>query len=287
MNFSLRLKAELIEGAPRGGCCKAAYLRGLFLDAAQTSKKGIVLRIASVDVRQECARVFREMYRREALMDGSTVLFASDALYEELTQAPPIFACPHCAAHFLRGVLISCGSVTEPTRGYHMEYRLSDAENLPLLADTLLMLDENWKGKSRATARGVSLYFKNSTVIEEILTLLGANNALFALINAKIERDIRNAENRATNCVMKNIGKTVDAASEVCAAVETIRIAAKFDSLTTELQETATLRVANPNASLSELAKMHNPPITKSGLNHRLQKIIQFAANLKTTSENR
>ena len=287
MNFSLRLKAELIEGAPRGGCCKAAYLRGLFLDAAQTSKKGIVLRIASVDVRQECARLFREMYRREALMDGSTVLFASDALYEELTQAPPIFACPHCAAHFLRGVLISCGSVTEPTRGYHMEYRLSDAENLPLLADTLLMLDENWKGKSRATARGVSLYFKNSTVIEEILTLLGANNALFALINAKIERDIRNAENRATNCVMKNIGKTVDAASEVCAAVETIRIAAKFDSLTTELQETATLRVANPNASLSELAKMHNPPITKSGLNHRLQKIIQFAANLKTTSENR
>ena len=220
-------------------------------------------------------------------MDGSTVLFASDALYEELTQAPPIFACPHCAAHFLRGALISCGSVTEPTKGYHMEYRLSDTENLPLLADTLLMLDENWKGKSRATARGVSLYFKNSTVIEEILTLLGANNALFALINAKIERDIRNAENRATNCVMKNIGKTVDAASEVCAAVETIRIAAKFDSLTTELQETATLRVANPNASLSELAKMHNPPITKSGLNHRLQKIIQFAANLKTTSENR
>ncbi|MBP3396666.1 MAG: DNA-binding protein WhiA [Clostridia bacterium] len=287
MNFSLRLKAELIEGAPRGGCCKAAYLRGLFLDAAQTSKKGIVLRITSVDARRECARLFREMYRREALMDGSTVLFASDALYEELTQAPPIFACPHCAAHFLRGALISCGSVTEPTKGYHMEYRLSDAENLPLLADTLLMLDENWKGKSRATARGVSLYFKNSTVIEEILTLLGANNALFALINAKIERDIRNAENRATNCVMKNIGKTVDAASEVCAAVETIRIAAKFDSLTTELQETATLRVANPNASLSELAKMHNPPITKSGLNHRLQKIIQFAANLKTTSENR
>ena len=287
MNFSLRLKAELIEGAPRGGCCKAAYLRGLFLDAAQTSKKGIVLRITSVDARRECARLFREMYRREALMDGSTVLFASVALYEELTQAPPIFACPHCAAHFLRGALISCGSVTEPTKGYHMEYRLSDAENLPLLADTLLMLDENWKGKSRATARGVSLYFKNSTVIEEILTLLGANNALFALINAKIERDIRNAENRATNCVMKNIGKTVDAASEVCAAVETIRIAAKFDSLTTELQETATLRVANPNASLSELAKMHNPPITKSGLNHRLQKIIQFAANLKTTSENR
>lgn len=284
MNFSLRLKAELIEGAPRSSCCKAAYLRGLFLDAAQTSKKGIVLRISSVDARRECARVFREVYRREALMDGSTVLFASDALHEELTKAPPIFRCPHCAAHFLRGVMISCGSVTEPTKGYHMEYRLSDAENLPLLSDTLLMLDENWKGKSRTTPKGVSLYFKNSTVIEEILTLLGANNALFALINAKIERDIRNTENRATNCVMKNIGKTVGAAAEACGAVKTIRAFAKFDSLTPELQETATLRMNNPNASLSELAKLHNPPITKSGLNHRLQKIIQLAENLKTTS---
>lgn len=280
MNFSLRLKTELIEGAPHSRCCKRAYLRGLFIDAAQTSKKGIVLRIASVDARRECARVFREAYRREALMDGSTVLFASDALHGELTEAPPVFLCPHCAAHFLRGVLITCGSVTDPTKGYHMEYRLSDAENLPLLSETLQMLDESWKGKIRTTERGVSLYFKNSTVIEEILTLLGANNALFALINAKIERDIRNTENRATNCVMKNIGKTVDAATELRAAVEALRAAARFDALTPELQETARLRLENPNASLNELAKLHNPPITKSGLNHRLQKILQLARSL-------
>jgi DNA-binding protein WhiA len=214
-------------------------------------------------------------------MDGRTVLFASKALYGELTENAPAFLCPHCAAHFLRGVMISYGSVTDPAKGYHLEFRLYDAENLPLLADTLLSLDENWKGKSRTTAGGVSLYFKNSTAIEEILSLLGANNALFALMNAKIERDIRNTENRATNCVMKNIGKTVNAATEVCSAVEAIRVAARFDALAPELQETAKLRVANPNASLNELSKLHNPPITKSGLNHRLQKILLFAKSIE------
>ena len=281
MNYSLKLKEELIEGAPRGKCCKRAYLRGLFLDAAQTSKRGIVLRISSAAARRECARVFRDAYRREALMDGSTVLFASETLHRDLTAEAPAFICPQCAAHFLRGVLISCGSVTDPTKGYHLEFRLSDAENLPLLSDVMRSLDDRWQGKTRATEKGVSLYFKNSTVIEEVLTLMGANNALFELINAKIERDIRNTENRATNCVLTNIGKTVGAAAEACGAVETIRAAAKLDSLTAELRETAELRVANPNASLNELAKLHNPPITKSGLNHRIQKILLFAKSLQ------
>ena len=281
MNYSLQLKEELIQGAPHAACCRRAYLRGLFLDAGETRDKGVVLKIAAAATRHECARMYRELYRREALVDGSTMLFSSDRLYRDLTAAPPVFSCPHCIGHFLRGAMISCGSVTDPEKGYHLEFNLTDAENLALLTDTLRAADEGWMAKCRTRSGNVGVYFKNSTVIEEILTFLGANNALFTLMNAKIARGIRNDENRATNCVATNIGKAVDAAAKCCAAIERIRAASRFDSLSAELQETARLRLAFPEATLAELAQQHNPPITKSGLNHRLQRIMTFAESLK------
>jgi DNA-binding protein WhiA len=147
-----------------------------------------------------------------------------------------------------------------------------------LLADFLAEM--GWVPKSRSLDGGIGLYFKKNAVIEEIISTVGANQALFALINAKIARDIRNEENRATNCVAHNIGKTVNAARRVCLAVEKIREQAKYDLLPIELKETAELRIENPEASLGELAAMHVPPITKSGLNHRLQKILAFADGL-------
>ncbi len=283
MNYSLALKEELICGAPHTSCCKRAYLHGLFYDAGATRDGVIVLRLASAAVRREVARVYREMYKKEALMDRNTMLFSSDRLLHDLTTEKPKFVCSHCGMHFLRGVMIAYGSVTDPEKGYHMEFNLEDPENMQFLSDVLQMLSEDgaWRAHSRKRKKGVGLYFKNSTTIEEILTYLNANNALFALINTKIERGIRNDENRATNCVAQNIGKAVDAAGRCCDAIEVIRQAARFDSLSEELRETASLRMENPGSSLSELAKLHNPPITKSGLNHRLQRIMDFAASLK------
>ncbi len=274
MNYSLLLKNELIEGAPHSACCKRAYTAGLLLDLREMRENCLVLVISSAAARQECARAYREQYRREALLNGSVMLFASDKLYKVYRDAPA-FACPQCRAHFLRGALIACGSVTDPTKGYHMEFRLANAEKVPVL--TAVLEEMGWIPKARVIEGGTGLYFKKNAVIEEILSTVGANNALFSLINAKIARDIRNEENRATNCVTRNIAKTVGASQRCCAAIERIRAAARYDGLLPELRETAELRMAHPDAPLTELAQLHNPPITKSGLNHRLQKIIAFA----------
>ena len=278
MNYSLQLKEELIANAPRRACCKKSYMRGLFVNAAMTKSGAIVLSPTALAARHECARVYREIFRAEALVDGRKMLFSSDKLQRELTEVPATFSCPRCKASFLSGAFITSGSMTDPEKGYHLEYKVFEEECRALLE--MLFAEHGWRFSVRVHRDGVGLYVKSSAVIEEILSALGANTALFALMNAKIERGIRNEENRATNCVAKNISKSIAASSKVIEAIARIRAAARFEALPQELCETARLREENPDATLFDLAKLHNPPLTKSGLNHRLQKIVAFADSL-------
>ncbi len=279
MNYSMRLKSELILGAPRKACCKAAYARGLFLNAAQTKSGNILLSVSSLDARMEIARLYRDLYRGEALMERNTLLFSSKKLYDFLTKTEYTPHCAHCAAHFLRGAVIAAGTMTDPQKSYHLEIKAEEGEGAEFLSRVLL--ENGWAPKQRTHRTGTGIYIKNSAAIEEILTFLGATNALFELMNAKIVRDIRNEENRATNCVTRNITRSVDAAGRTLEAIERIRAAMRFETLPSELAQTARLREEMPAASLFELAKAHNPPLTKSGLNHRLQKLISFADSLQ------
>ncbi len=272
MNYSLLLKEELIDGAPRSKCCRRAYAAGLLYDVRELRENCLVLVLSGAAARRECAQLFREQYRRAALLNGSALLFPSAELYAEYRN-PPMLACPHCAAHFLRGLIVACGSTTDPVKGYHLEFRLSNPEKVPFLAEFLE--GQGWHaGCRKLKGGGLGIYVKNSVVIEEMLTLMGANKALFELMNAKIEREIRNGENRATNCETSNIARAVDASARVREAIEVLIRTERLAALPAELRETAGLRVENPAASLKELAYLHNPPITKSGLNHRLQKIL-------------
>ena len=279
MNYSLLLKNELIAGAPqKRACCKRAYAAGLLYDLRELRENCLVLVLTAVNARAECVRVYREQYRREALLNGSVMLFASEKLYGTYKKEPA-FVCEQCRAHFLRGLLITNGSATDPKKGYQLELRMANAEKIDFLSTFLKEM--GWPPKCRNLDGGVGLYYKKSAVIEEILSTVGATNALFTLINEKIERDMRNATNRSTNLETSNLSRTVDAGDRVRAAIDTIKEHSRFETMPDELQETAMLRAEHLEASLSVLAQMHNPPITKSGLNHRLKKIIAFAEELE------
>lgn len=279
MSYSIDLKEELIEGAPHAKCCKRAYTAGLLYDLREMRENCLVLVLSGTAARRECARAYREQYKRTALLNGTVLLFASEELYKTYME-PPKFTCPHCAAQFLRGLLVSCGSITDPEKAYHLEFRLSNPEKVAYLAE--FFEEFGWRAGCRTLkGGGVGVYFKNSNVIEDILSMTACNNALFALINAKITRTIRNEENRATNCETRNIKRIVGASSKCCRAIERMEAAGTLVSLPLELRETATLRMEYPEVSLEELARKHNPPITKSGLNHRLQKIIAAAGEEK------
>jgi DNA-binding protein WhiA len=176
-------------------------------------------------------------------------------------------------------LFLCAGSVTDPKKSFHLEFRLVGAERAKKAYS--ILLEQGFEPKILNKEKCVSIYFKTGDSIEDIITYFGANNSVFELINAKIEREIRNNEHRATNCVAQNIMKSVKASSRQFEAIEKIIYHGLFESLPEELRTTATLRYSNLDVSLSELAALHDPPISKSGLNHRLVKIMDFADSIK------
>ena len=114
-----------------------------------------------------------------------------------------------------------------------------------------------------------------------MLTVCGANKTIFTFFDVHIEKDLRNLENRATNCVTRNIAKSVLAAGSQVEAIEALKATGMLDELSEDINITANLRLENPDMSLNELAGIHTPPISKSGLNHRLSKIIELAKKRK------
>lgn len=177
-----------------------------------------------------------------------------------------------CRRAFLRGAFLAGGSVTDPEKRYHLELSTT---HLKVSRETELLLDE-LALKPKATERKGSsvLYFKQSEAIEDFLTLIGAPVSAMAVMSAKIEKDWRNDANRKTNCDAANVDKAVAAAQEQLAALRRLEERGKFDTLPEKLRQTAELRRAHPEVTLQELAELHEPPLTKSAVNHRLRKLL-------------
>ena len=187
---------------------------------------------------------------------------------------------------FLRGVFVSCGSVTDPNKEYHLEIVLPENSRTPVLMDFIaehgMSLKETARGGSRS--KKTVLYAKESELIEDFLTYIGAANHSMEIMQVKIVKDFRNRVNRSVNCESANLDKTVAASNRSTADIEYIFSTMGADWLSPELRETARLRVENPEMSLSELCGMFPEKISRSGLNHRLKKISKLAEELRCNS---
>lgn len=188
------------------------------------------------------------------------------------------FKCNFCRMSFLRGIFLSRGSLTFSAGNNHLEYRIQHPGRAKLYAEFLTACGIAPKIINRKNA--VGLYYKKADRIEDILNLLQANNAFFEVMNRRIERDIIMQENRAVNCESVNIMKSVATAQKQLRAIEIIENAGLLDKIGHELTESAKLRLEHHSSSLSELAAMHEPPITKSTLNNRFAKIMKMAENI-------
>ncbi|MDR1064967.1 MAG: DNA-binding protein WhiA, partial [Oscillospiraceae bacterium] len=171
-----------------------------------------------------------------------------------------------CRAAFLRGAFLAGGSVSDPRKSYHLELATPHGG---VSRETLALLRElDFEPKAISRAGNHVAYFKQSGAIEDFLTLIGAAVSAMELMGAKIEKDMRNSVNRLVNCDTANVSKTVDAAQGQLDAIALLDLGA----LPEKLRETALLRKSRPELSLAELAALHRPAITKSGLNHRLRR---------------
>ena len=186
---------------------------------------------------------------------------------------------------FLRGVFVSCGSVTDPNKEYHLELVLPENDRTPALLDFIAEHGMSLKETARGGARSKKtvLYAKESELIEDCLTYIGAANHSMEIMQVKIVKDFRNRVNRSVNCENANLDKTVAASNKSTADIEYIFSTMGADWLSPDLRETARLRVENPEMSLSELCGIFPEKISRSGLNHRLKKLLKLAEELRSS----
>ena len=296
MSFSSEVKIELNALKIKSNCCKKAYLFGTMLFAEEIDG-GLSLTLTDDSTVEQVCYFLRTIYKivpeikniKRGCYCASVLTFTSPRISEFLTFADNFttdtdfseyLACPNCKTAFLRAAFCARGSVSDPHKSYSLEIQVPNEARAELISR---VIEENGLLCPSRTKRNgkIGLFYRNESAIEDLLTSCGASYALFTLFNSQIEKDIRNLENRATNCVAKNILKTVEAISQQIAAIEKLKEFGFYDELSQEIRTTAELRLDNQEATLSELAAMHKPPISKSGLNHRLSKIVDEAKKRK------
>ena len=297
MSFSANVKSELCRPEVEKGCCALAEAMGALLYANTFSADGIRIVTESRDLGLRLPRLFRkglgvsfDLLPEEG---GSGKLTYTITDREKIRQV--FSACGFsaetsvslhvnfallekdcCRRAFLRGAFLAGGSVTDPEKRYHLElstthWKVSRETGTLLLEMELPAKETERKGSS-------VLYYKQSEAIEDFLTVIGAPVSAMAVMEAKIEKDWRNEANRKTNCDSANVDKAVAAAQEQLAAIRKLEERAVLETLPEKLRQTAALRREHPETTLSELAELHEPPISKSAVNHRMRKLLALAA---------
>lgn len=303
-SFARRTKSEICSLEGTGArCCKTAELYGLLLFSMSFSPGLVKLQAENKDVVGRAALLSAELAGVPLAIECKQGA-KSDRFYTAATETPQdanmltgffghapgelaltinraLFACENCARSFLRGAFLSAGAVIDPGKGYHLEFATPHIR----VGEGLCALLGEYGIAARSTRRRGNFvaYLKESEGIEDFLNLIGAQNAAFDIMNVKIYRDLRNRANRVTNCETANLGKAVGAAAAQLEAIGRLRGAGRFETLPQELIEAAELREQNPDMTLSELAAAAG--VSKSGMNHRLQKLLRAANECSPNQE--
>lgn len=177
---------------------------------------------------------------------------------------------------YLRGLYLSCGSVTSPEKSYHLELIIHSK----LYAEQLVeLMNQHFSLSAKYTIRKKDyiIYLKESERIVDFLNVIGATKSLLAFENVRVLKQIRNNVNRAVNCETANITKITDAATRQVAAITYLKNIGELKKQSDKMKEIAEIRLKNPNDSLKELGERLSPTVGKSGVYHRMNKIITLA----------
>ena len=297
VSFSGGAKAEVCKALPQKRCCALATCFGILLFCNSFSSNGIRIITESREFSNLLPKLFRKAFNisfdlmPETDAQGKHIFqitssekiktimnaFGFDAestvsLHVNL----PVVEESCCKVSFLRGVFLAGGSVTDPAKGYHMELTTTHhsvaRETYTLMEETL-----GFYPKTAVRGGGQVLYIKNSELISDFLTFLGAPVAAMGIMEARLEKELNNKVNRRCNCDDANTSKVVEAAQEQLSAIRILKEQGILGNLPQKLSQAAAARLDHPEASLTELAALMEPPISKPAMNHRLKKLIEMA----------
>ncbi len=179
---------------------------------------------------------------------------------------------------FIRGAFLACGSVTDPEKSYHMEFAVPHRNLCMDICRIIREIQDSEIAVKILSRGGVYIaYIKDSEQITDMLTYMGAVVASMNVMGTKALKEVRNAANRRANSEIANLQKTASASARQILAIKKLRKDGRFNLLSDELKSVANLRYDYPELTLRELGEMLDPPISRSGVNHRLEKIIRMA----------
>ncbi len=296
MSFCVDVKNELLNIRP-SGCCKPSYIYGFMLFGRSFSIKKIALQTANANVAKAYADLIkfnygaevkitqggsvRPTYKAEVMNEGDRlkILALIDFGINDTVIDRSLFVRECCPQSFIRGAFLACGNINDPEKEYRAEFSIKNET----LADDFLSLLSEYDIFLKKTKRGTAtvLYTKDSGMIEDLLTVMGDTHRTLEIMNTKIMKDVKNNINRQRNCDNANINKMVEASIKQRAAIEYLEKTDRLWSLPQELLDAALLRKENPDLTLKELCRLSKTPITVSGLNHRLKKIIEIYEQIK------
>lgn len=297
MSFSSQVKKELVGLEPLNNCCKKSLLYGMTLFSKSFSYSEIVFQSKNEETASLCSSLLKELCSIDTKIKTSPAGKIYTVAVTKATNVARImayfghqrgetslkinfsnFECEECQSAFLRGAFLACGAISSPEKDYHLEFSVP---YMNLSKSLVTALQEMELAPKLTNRKGYNIiYFKDSEAIEDCLYIMGASKSMFDMMNVKIVKEIRNSANRKANCETANIEKTVAAASPQIAAIMKIEKEKGLDFLSEPLRQMAEIRMENPDASLNELAEMFEPPISRSGVNHRLSRLVKIAEEL-------
>lgn len=296
-SFSSAARAEICRELPNKHCCAKAQCFGILLFCNSFQDDGIKIITESREFACILPKLFKKAFDLDfdsypSLASSGKLVFlirdpeklseimeafgfsAGDTLALHVNY--PIVEEECCKVSFLRGAFLAGGSVTDPDKGYHLELATT---HQAVARETELIVREVMDFTPKTAARGGAqvLYLKQSEQISDFLTCLGAPVAAMGIMEARLEKELNNKVNRRCNCDDANTSKVVEAAQEQLAVIRVLRERGILEGLPEKLKQAALAREQNPSGSLTELAAMMEPPITKPAMNNRMKKLAAIA----------
>ncbi|MBP5270155.1 MAG: DNA-binding protein WhiA [Clostridia bacterium] len=292
ISYTQKIRSEIIGKLPAAACCRRSLLAGLLVNAETGIGGTVYVRLSGKETVGLASALLSEIYGRcadpeyvssygrvcaEFIVDSPklTKLLSGLSDPDRISETPDFFKCRNCSRAFTGGVVLACASFSDPVKEARAEIRIKDPARASKLTE---ILSRDGIFPCMSSRRGdTALLLRTAEGVEGLAAAAGAPVCAMELMQYGLMRGYKRELQRQSNCELKNLGTAAKASAAQLKAIAYLRESGKFGMLSDELRATAELRERNPDASMTELAAMHAPPISKSGLNHRMEKIIRFA----------
>ncbi|MFI3114578.1 MAG: DNA-binding protein WhiA [Clostridia bacterium] len=296
MSFASEVKSEIAKTSINSKCCAIAEIYGILLVCTVFSHTYIKITTENKDVAKRISILFKKAFNIniKPLVLGNKYIFELDNPFE-ISKIFYEFSYDHkyhinyslnrnvvdgdcCEASFLRGLFLECGTIASPEKKSHLEISTTKKVLSKEILD--LMTDIKLSPKISTRKNQQVVYFKDTTLVENFLTSISATNSAMKVMEEKVKKELINRVNRQVNCETANLAKAVDTGYSQCQMITQIIEKHGMDIFPKNLHNTINIRLNNSELSLKELGEIHNPPLSKSAINHRMRKIQSIAKEM-------